>query len=182
MEAIFLLKMFSTQLSGLFKRLQEKEEFSIEDGARLLAQAAAGEGIIYLYGAGEMGAVPLEAIHGVETLKCAALLQANQTSEVTSADRVLIVTRHSNDLEAVKLAQDLRNQNLSFVAISTGVDSGTEPGLDTLADVHIDLKITKGMLPDEFGNRFGQPTSMAALFVYYGLKFTIDEIMAEYEE
>ncbi|WP_404330479.1 DUF2529 domain-containing protein [Mesobacillus maritimus] len=177
-----MLKMFSTQLSGLFKRLQEKEEFSIEDGARLLAQAAAGEGVIYLYGAGEMGAVPLEAVHGVEPLKGAALLQASQISEVTSADRVLIVTRHSNDSEAVKLAQDLQNRGLSFVAISSAINSGDEPGLDTLADVHIDLKITKGMLPDEFGNRFGQPTSMAALFVYYGLKFTIDEIMAEYEE
>ncbi|MGM0901416.1 MAG: DUF2529 domain-containing protein [Bacillota bacterium] len=177
-----MLKMFSTQLSGLFKRLQEKEEFSIEDGARLLAQAAAGEGVIYLYGAGEMGAVPLEAVHGVEPLKGAALLQASQISEVTSADRVLIVTRHSNDSEAVKLAQDLQNRGLSFVAISSVIDSGNVPGLDTLADVHIDLKITKGMLPDEFGNRFGQPTSMAALFVYYGLKFTIDEIMAEYEE
>jgi Domain of unknown function (DUF2529) len=177
-----LLKMFSTQLSGLFKRLQEKEEFSIEDGARLLAQAAAGEGIIYLYGAGEMGAVPLEAVHGVEPLKGAALLELAQASEVTSADRVLIVTRHSNDSEAVKLAQELIDSGHSFVGLSTVVENDGEPGLDTLADVHIDLKITKGMLPDEFGNRFGQPTSMAVLFIYYGLKFTIDEIMAEYEE
>ncbi|MBY0097434.1 DUF2529 domain-containing protein [Mesobacillus maritimus] len=177
-----MLKMFSTQLSGLFKRLQEKEEFSIEDGARLLAQAAAGEGIIYLYGAGEMGAIPLEAIHGVEPLKGAALLQLEQASEVTSADRVLIVTRHSNDPEAVKLAQELTDSGHSFVAISTAVSNDDSPGLDTLADVHIDLKITKGMLPDEFGNRFGQPTSMAALFIYYGLKFTIDEIMTEYED
>ena len=178
-----MLKMFSTQLSGLFKRLQEKEEFSIEDGARLLAQAAAGEGIIYLYGAGEMGAIPLEAIHGVEPLKGATLLQLEQASEVTSADRVLIVTRHSNDREAVELAQKLSNSGHSFVGVSTAVpNEGGSPGLDTLADVHIDLKITKGMLPDDFGNRFGQPTSMAALFIYYGLKFTIDEIMAEYED
>lgn len=177
-----MLKMFSTQLSGLFKRLQEKEEFSIEDGARLLAQAPAGEGVIYLYGAGEMGAVPLEAVHGVEPLKGAAILQASQISEVTSADRILLVTRHSNDSEAVKLAQELSNSGHSFVAISTAVENDGAAGLDTLADVHIDLKITKGMLPDEFGNRFGQPTSMAALFVYYGLKFTIDEILAEYEE
>ncbi len=177
-----MLKMFSTQLSGLFNRLHEKQEFSIEDGARLLAQAAAGEGTIYLYGAGEMGAVPLEALHGVEPLKGAALLQANQASKVTSADRVLIITRHSTDAEAVNLAKQLQEQGHSFVAISTVVESGeADSGLETLADVHIDLKITKGMLPDDFGNRFGQPTSMAALFIYYGLKFTIDEIIAEYE-
>jgi len=177
-----LLKMFSTQLSGLFNRLHEKQEFSIEDGARLLAQAAAGEGTIYLYGAGEMGAVPLEALYGAEPLKGAALLQADQASAVTSADRVLIVTRQSIDPEAVRLAQALHDKGLSFVAISTVVKSDEAvSGLETLADVHIDLKITKGMLPDDFGNRFGQPTSMAALFIYYGLKFTIDEIIAEYE-
>ena len=34
-----MLKMFTTQLSGLFNRIFDKEELSIEDGARLLAQA-----------------------------------------------------------------------------------------------------------------------------------------------
>jgi hypothetical protein len=32
------MKMFTTQLTGLFKRIEEKEEFSFEDGARLLAR------------------------------------------------------------------------------------------------------------------------------------------------
>lgn len=54
-----MLKMFSTQLTGLFNRLQEKEDFSIEDGARLLAQAAAGEGTVYIFGIKEMQAVAL---------------------------------------------------------------------------------------------------------------------------
>jgi hypothetical protein len=42
--------------------------------------------------------------------------------------------------------------------------------------------LTKGLLPDDFGNRYGFPSPMAGLFVYYGLKFTIEEIIAEYEE
>jgi len=50
-----------------------------------------------------------------------------------------------------------------------------------LADVHINLQLLKGLLPDDFGNRYGYPSSMAALYVYYGIKFTIDEILAEYE-
>ncbi|MFL6556676.1 MAG: DUF2529 family protein, partial [Bacillus sp. (in: firmicutes)] len=33
-----MLKMFTTQLTGMFKRIEEKEEYSFEDGARLLAQ------------------------------------------------------------------------------------------------------------------------------------------------
>lgn len=175
-----MLKMFSTQLSGLFKRLQEHEEFSLEDGARLLAQAAAGEGTIYVYGAAEMGAVPLEAVFGAEPMKGAAVLTAGQTNEVSMADRVLIATRSSNDTEAVAIAKILAEKGIPFVAFSTVQDGSN--GLESLADVHIDLKLAKGMLPSETGERIGLPTSMAALFLYYGIKFTLDEILWEYEE
>lgn len=61
-----MLKMFSTQLTGLFNRIQDKEEFSIEDGARLLAQAAVGDGSIYICGLKEMAAVEAEATEGAE--------------------------------------------------------------------------------------------------------------------
>ncbi len=63
-----MLKMFSTQVSGLFKRIQEQNEFALEDGARLLAQAAVGDGTIYLCGIGEMAAVEAEATKGAEPL------------------------------------------------------------------------------------------------------------------
>lgn len=172
--------MFTTQVTGLFNRLLEKEEFAIEDSARLLAQAAAGEGSIYIYGSAEMSAIPFEATEGAEPLNGAVRLQsAEQVSTLNPADRVLIFSRQSTDAEAVAIAEELIKEGLSFVAVSTIVDDG---GLDALADVHIDLRIKKGMLPDENGERFGQPTSMAALFIYYGIKFTIDEMMAEYEE
>lgn len=49
-----------------------------------------------------------------------------------------------------------------------------------MADVHIDLRLKKGLLPDELGNRVGYPTSLVALYIYFGLKFTIEEILEEY--
>lgn len=173
-----MLKMFSTQLTGLFKRLHEKEEFSIEDGARLLAQAAAGQGTIYIYGTKEMQAIGFEAVDGEEPLKSAALLTDGVQAE--AADRFLIVSRYADDADAVGIARDLQEKGIPFVAISTVRGETDGESLDTLADVHIDLKLTKGMLPDESGNRIGFPTSMAALFVYYGLRFTIEEILEEY--
>ncbi|MBT2678592.1 DUF2529 domain-containing protein [Bacillus sp. ISL-35] len=171
-----MLKMFSTQLAGLFNRLMEKEEFPIEDGARLLAQAAAGEGKIHIFGTGEMKAVELEAVHGEEPLQSAAIL--SEETEVEAADRVLIVSRYADDEEAVKMAGILQEKGIPFVAIST-VRNENE-GLNTLADVHIDLRIKKGLLPDDVGNRIGYPTSVAALFIYFGLKFTIEEILEDY--
>ncbi|MEH7493760.1 DUF2529 domain-containing protein [Neobacillus niacini] len=166
-----MLKMFTTQLTGLFKRIEEKGEFSFEDGARLLAQGQK----IYVVGFKEMKSVEFEAIEGAEPLKGAL----TNVEAATSADRVLLFTRHSDDREAVELAGTLHEKRIPFVAVSTSISEDGK--LEELADVHVNLQLTKGLLPDDFGNRYGYPSSMAALYVYYGLKFTIDEILAEYE-
>ncbi|MDQ0200891.1 DUF2529 domain-containing protein [Neobacillus ginsengisoli] len=177
-----MLKMFTTQLTGLFKRIEEKAEFSFEDGARLLAQAPIGDGSIYIFGTKEMKAVEFEASEGAEPLAGAKILAAaaENWNELKRADRVLIFTRSSADREAVELALKLQEKEIPFVAVST-LDAAAGQ-LTELADVHIDLLLSKGLLPDDLGNRYGVPTAMAGLFVYYGLKFTIEEIIAEYEE
>ncbi|WP_284036680.1 DUF2529 domain-containing protein [Neobacillus sp. 114] len=175
-----MLKMFTTQLTGLFKRIEEKEEFAFEDAARLLAQAPVGDGSIYIYGEKEMKAVAAEAVDGAEPLKSARALSMESVADLDIADRVLIFARISTDEAPLSIASQLQEKGIPFVAVSTAVDESTG-GLAEIADVHIDLRLTKGLLPDEFGNRIGYPSSMAALFVYYGLKFTIEEIIAEYE-
>jgi hypothetical protein len=164
------MKMFTTQLTGLFKRIEEKAEFSFEDGARLLAQGQT----IYLVGFREMKAVEFEALEGPEPLKGAL----TNVDAATPADRVLLFTRTTADEDALVLAGKLKEKDIPFVAVSTSVPDGK---LEEMADVHINLQLLKGLLPDDFGNRYGYPSSMAGLYVYYGLKFTIDEILAEYE-
>jgi hypothetical protein len=175
-----MLKMFSTQLTGLFKRIQDKEEFAFEDAARLIAQAAVSEGSIFLFGHLEMEAVVLEATVGAEPLRFAKKFPS-ELAEIQESDRAIIITRYSTDIEAIECGKRLQEIGVPFVAISTKMDSATEDLFD-LADVTLNLQLTKGLLPDETGNRYGLPTSMAALYAYYGLKFTFDEILAEYEE
>lgn len=169
-----MLKMFATQLTGVFKRIVENEEFSFEDGARLLAQAPIADGAIYILGTKEMKAVEFEGLEGAEPLRFARSFA--DVDELTNADRVIIFTRSSLDSEALAIAEQLQVKEIPFVAVSTGGGH-----LDELADVHINLGLKQGLLPDDLGNRYGYPASIAALFVYYGLKFTIDEILAEYE-
>ncbi|WP_144551692.1 DUF2529 domain-containing protein [Bacillus sp. X1(2014)] len=173
-----MLKMFTTQLTGLFKRLEEKEEYSFEDGARLLAQAPVGDGSIYIFTTKEMKAVELEALDGAEPFKGVKILA--EMEELTDSDRVLLFTRYSSDAAALEVAEPLHEKGIPFVTVATAVPGGEQ--LQELADLLIDLRLTKGLLPDDEGNRYGYPSSMAALFVYYGLKFTIEEILAEYEE
>ncbi|MEH7352199.1 DUF2529 domain-containing protein [Neobacillus drentensis] len=177
-----MLKMFTTQLTGVFKKINEKEEFSFEDGARLLAQAPVGDGSIYIFGTKEMKAVEYEALEGAEPFKGAKVLTSAGVDELSGSDRVLIFTRTSFDKDALALAVQLREKRVPFVAVTTVMEPDADDDLVEFADVHIDLRLTKGLLPDDFGNRYGYPSSMAALFVYYGLKFIIDEMLAEYEE
>lgn len=177
-----MLKMFSTQLTGVFKRVME-EELVIEDIARLLAQAAGGSGTIYLYGTKEMKAVIHEAAEGKEPLKnCKVWEAASPVSSIKETDRFLILTRENEDHEALKLGKYLAENYIPFAAIigNTGNENNAE-SLADLADAHIDLKLTKGLLPDDEGNRYGYPYAMAALFAYHGIKFTIDEILADYD-
>lgn len=173
-----MLKMFSTQLTGLFKRIYEKEQFQIEDGARLLAQAPVGEGLIYIKGFKEMEAVALEAMNGAEPLKEAISLESADALSI--ADRVIIFTRFSDDEEAVKLAKTLTEKDVSFVAVS-GHKPDAEECLSKLADVHINTNLIRPLLPAEDGSRVGFPSSLAALYIYFALKFTIEEILEEYE-
>lgn len=173
-----MLKMFSTQLTGLFKRIMDNEEFQIEDGARLLAQAPVGEGNLYLKGFNEMNSVVFEAIEGAEPLKNAMRLES--TAALTAADRVLIFSRYSDDEEALLLAHELIELGVPFVAVS-GKKSVEAPCLAELAMVHIHTHLLKPLLPGEDGERVGFPASMAGLYIYFALKFTIEEILQEYE-
>lgn len=179
-EVFSLLKMFSTQLNGLFKRLYEKEEEAIEDSARLLAQAIIGEGKVYIYATNEMQGIVSEAIESAEPLQRVEKWNDSSLDNLTQSDRFLLFTRYSNDEVIFPFAKQLHENNIPFISIST-ISSTEEEGIQEIADVYIDLKLTKGLLPDEEGIRFGYPALMAALFVYYGIKFTLDEILKEYD-
>ncbi|PQZ55582.1 MULTISPECIES: DUF2529 domain-containing protein [Bacillus] len=175
-----MLKIFSTQLSGYFSKISQKEEMNIEDSARLLAQALVGDGFIYLYGTNEMEGIVSEALFGAEPMKQAKrLIENGELAVVTSADRVLLISRFSTDEEIIKAAKKLHEEGQSIVGISA-IQEGAE-SLEQYTDVHIDTKLLKGLIPDDEGNRYGFPSLIVALFAYHGIKFTIDEIIGDYE-
>ncbi|MEK3806852.1 DUF2529 domain-containing protein [Metabacillus sp. SLBN-84] len=177
-----MMKIFSTQLTGHFSRIHEQEEEAIEDGARLLAQAAVGSGTIYVHGFGELEGITLEATAGSNPLPGAKplFLTDGTMNALTDADRVLLFSHRSNDKEAVELAKKLREDMIGTAAVSCYMKE--EPGgLEELADVHIDSKLKKALIPDEDGSRYGYPALMTSLFAYYALSFTIKEMVSEYE-
>ncbi|GGE82079.1 DUF2529 domain-containing protein [Priestia taiwanensis] len=171
-----MLKIFSTQLLGCLKKITEKEEINLEDSARLVAQAIIGDGHLYIYGAKEMHAVTLEATDGQEPFPKAKAL--HHVEELSPMDRVLLISRYSTDEEIVTFAKQLQEAGIPAVGIST-IQDGIE-SLESFVDVHIDLQLIRGLIPAEDGTRTGFPTSMVALFAYFGLFFTVQEIVEEY--
>lgn len=176
-----MLKIFSTQLSGIFKSISN-EEYSIEDAARLLAQAVIGDGTIYIHGFQEMKGVHCQAFEGIEEFpNCKPLFLNNQLASITEVDRVLILSRYSDDQEAIELAEKLHQKNIPFVALSTLKDED-QYGVHKLADVHINLHLKRGLVPTETGERTGFPTLIAALYAFQAISLTLNELLDEIQD
>ncbi|WP_422124028.1 DUF2529 family protein [Planococcus sp. X10-3] len=150
------MKKLSTQLSILFEQIAMQEN-TIEDIARLLAQAAVSEGTIYLAAFGEMKAVCTVALDGDEPLPAAREWQPE--SYVTSADRVFILAKKD---EGDELAGRLSDAAIPFAMLCTATKESDLP------DAMLSLGIDKGGLH-----------AMAALYVYHNIKLIMDEMMDE---
>ncbi|MEK4176688.1 DUF2529 domain-containing protein [Aeribacillus sp. FSL K6-1305] len=172
-----MLKIFTTQLTGFFQRIQEKENSQIEDAARLLAQAAIGEGAIYVKGWGILEGIYAQVEKGESFPACKPLPSVDN---VTAADRVLLFTPFSTDLDAIDTAQQLAEKGIPTVGVSAAVNG--EKSLQQFVDIHVDSKLTKPIIPTEHNERIGFPVLMTSLYVYYCLFLTVKEILEEYEE
>lgn len=171
-------KILTTQLSGLLQRIQQSEEEAIEETARLLAQAAIGQGTVYFACYGEMEGIALNALHGADPFANFAMYSKEIT--LLSADRVIIFTRHGNDADAVLLAHELNDAFIPFAAVASEVASETNE-LSELAYTYICLKMRGGILPHptNLGERIVMPHLMAALFIYEAIKMEFDEIISD---
>ncbi|MEK3935823.1 DUF2529 family protein [Sporosarcina sp. FSL W7-1349] len=170
------MKILSTQVSGLLQRIVTNEEEAMEETARLLAQATAGEGRVIFAAVGEMGAVTATALRGVEPFAGAARYEADMP--ISSADRVWLLTRSATDPAALELARRLAEQFIPFGALAAEKpDEDNE--LADLAYTYISTGLMKGLLPGENGDRIVQPHALAALFVYEAVKLVYDEMLGE---
>lgn len=168
------MKMLTTQLSGLLQRISSAEEENIEETARLLAQAAAREGTVFFATFGEMKSISINGQFAAEPFPS---MQAwSPEIELTSADRVWILTRSCYDEEALELAKKLNDEFIPFSALAAE-PVGDSNLLADLAYTYISTKLTKGLLPTEDGTRIVLPHALAGLFVYEAVKMKLNEML-----
>lgn len=170
-------KILTTQLTGLLQRIEKGEE-DIFDSARLLAQAAVGEGTVYFACFGIMEGVEYQVLNVDSPFVKGAIW--TEEVEVTSADRVIIFTKSANDKEAMSLAKKLDEQFIPFAAVASE-EANDENLLSNLAYTYISLKVRGGLLPhpEKLGERIVFPHLFAALYVYEAVKMAYDEMIGD---
>jgi hypothetical protein len=170
------MKMLTTQICGLLQRIAGNGEESIEETARLLAQATIGEGRVIIAGFGEMEAVTATAFYGAEPLSGAVRYEFGM--DITTADRIWLLTRSVMDESALELARQLAERFIPFAALAAEKSAnGNE--LEDLAYTYISTGLTRGLLPVDDGERIVQPHALGALFVYEAVKIAYDEMISD---
>ena len=169
------MKMLTTQINGLFQRIAENNEEAIEETARLLAQATIGEGKVIFAGFDELDIVSTVSLNGIEHF--AGAIPYQEGLEIGKEDRVWIMTRSSDDSQALELARKLSNKFIPFAATAPG--SHEDNALFELATTYISTGLTKGLLPGEDGNRIVYPHAIANLFIYEAVKIAYDEMLGD---
>lgn len=170
------MKMLTTQLSGLLQRISNSEEENMEETARLLAQAVVSGGTIFFAAYGEMKSISVNAQFAAEPFP--SMQSWSPDIELTSTDRVWILTRSCFDKEALDLAKKLSNEFIPFSALATEPVSNDNE-LAELAYTYISIKLTKGLLPTEDGSRIVLPHALGGLFVYEAVKMKLEEILRD---
>lgn len=161
------MKIFSTQLTNLFQQIDSHQD-TLEDVARLLAQAVIGEGTIFLAAFGEMKAVAAAALDGDEPLPSAS--EWKPDSILTSADRVFILAKKD---EGDELAGRLSDAAIPFAMLCA------ESKETDLPEVFLSLGIDNGIPVAETDDRTIVPHAMSALYAYHVIKLLMDEMLAE---
>ncbi|WP_088042019.1 DUF2529 family protein [Bacillus sp. EAC] len=174
-----MLKIFTTQLTGVFQKILKNEEV-FEDAARFLAQAMIGEGKVFVHGTKEFNGISSEVAYGADQINSIEPLFINgEIQNLSTVDRVLLFTRQTDDLEAIEIAKNLSDSSIGLVIVSTTSDN--EDSLSDLADVFINYELTRKLVPTDEGDRIGYPSLLIGLFIYHCLLLTINEILADYE-
>ncbi|WP_185806985.1 DUF2529 family protein [Bacillus salinus] len=164
-------KIFTTQLLGLFNKIQEQEAEAIEDSGRLLAQAIVGDGTVYVYGQDEMKSVVYEALYGKEGFPSAKEL--TDINEVTSIDRVFILARDHSDEKTASLCETLYKRDIPFIVITSNSDPVSH------ADVVLRTHLKNGLVPGEDGVRRGYPYGLLSLYIYHLITLNVHDILED---
>ncbi|MBG9785175.1 DUF2529 family protein [Shouchella lehensis] len=168
-------KIYTTQLIGLLKKINDTQLDELENAARLLSQSIMANGTIYVKGIAELKALEYATTASYESLPNGEIY-SNQT--LSSVDRFLLFSPDASDFETTKLLKDCSEAGVPVVLMITEDCICNEIDADSV----IELGLTKGLTPNEHGERIGHPGLIATLYMYNQLYLNTLDIVNELKD
>lgn len=175
------MKMYITQLRGVFEQISQENEEQLEEAGRRLAQSIASDGQIIIHGFGSISHIIREAVESPNALPKTITVKSSEAflkQSLNSNDTLLLVIPNEKSDEAIEFLKSLNNSDVQVVGILT--KNGQIPGeLNNYLDTSLFVPQSGPLIPFNDAEKIGTPDSLAELFLYHLIYFSVMEILDE---
>lgn len=173
-----MLKIFNTQLNGIFSKIDAQIE-EIEIASQLLMQAANGEGKIRIKTFDEINNFHNFMINGQESLPHSeSLNKLDEIKKIDSTDRVLLAGTFFTE-ELNEWITKLNDYDIDFVVIAN--KDKTDKAHESLMH-YIDLSTPRAIVPTADYSKIITPHLMVLNYIYYIMFAEMYEITQDLNE
>lgn len=173
------MKIFSTQLQGKFQSIMDQEE-EFEDAARLAVQAVRGLGRLWIAGSPSAHSIALALAAQPDAPEgTTAIIPSPDTEALAEVDRLFLIIHPDEREDMLSFIQTCENSETPLI-IYTQDDARINELLGPL-NCHISAPSADPVIPDEKGERYGDPFALSAFFAGQLLYLYIKELSDELE-
>ncbi|SDI61346.1 DUF2529 family protein [Alteribacillus bidgolensis] len=174
------MKIFATQLQGVFQRILDQEEEAIENGARLAAQGPAGTGRLLIYATPSMRGNAVNLTYHPDAPPQTIQVIDTKEFKPESVDRAIVLAEKEEAAYLHSIIELLQSADVPVVVIAPFTEEEARMTLEP-TDVWIHTHVRGGIVPDEHGSRIGYPSVLSTLFTGQLLYLNIKELFDELE-
>ncbi|QDI91743.1 DUF2529 family protein [Salicibibacter halophilus] len=171
-----MIKSYTTQLQHVFHMIGKQDE-AIADSARLLAQALVGEGKIYVLANKRFSALADTIVQNDDTLQGIERMTWQQTDEVSTADRMLVLSDGAETEDEASRLQSLLQTHIPLAFLGPGY-----PNLSFVEGIEEPIAIitqSSPIVPAADGSKCGYPTEIAIIYAYQAMMFELSEMTVD---
>lgn len=166
-------KILHTQFTHILNGINQQSD-EIEVAGRLLAQAAFGQGNIYVRGFGDLELLEAWIAESETALPRTGPFEG--IAPITTADRVLVLSKFIDE-PLVTFLQELDEVGIEYVLICNRKNPVTEVEFDFDTVHHfIDLKSPREVIPTPDLDRIVNPYVMSFMYVYFQMYALVMEM------
>ncbi len=171
------MKMYITQLRGVFENLSELNDEPIEETGRRLAQTIVSGGTIYVHGIGPFTSMVEEITNSANALPSTKLWERGKEAQKppSNMDTLLLLISKDKQTEALQFLPDTDSQ---VIGILQGFEAIPDR-LNNQLDVQLTLPDSGALIPFNDSQKIGDPIAFAQLFLYHLIYFSTMEILDE---